>query len=238
MILAAGRGQRMLPLSDKMPKALLPVGGKPLIQWHVENLARAGFHDIVINHAYLGSMIEAALGNGKRFSVRIRYSAEAEALETAGGIANALPLLQENAFVVVNGDVYCDYDFGALHPVARALALDAANTLGHLVLVDNPPHHPHGDFSLNHNQVGGNAARLTFSGIAVYQAALFSSIVAGSKASLAPLLHVAIAAGRIRGERFEGAWIDVGTPERLDEANRRYASRATHFFSSDRNRTP
>ena len=237
MILAAGRGQRMLPLTDKMPKALLPVGGKPLIQWHVENLARAGFRDIVINHAYLGSMIEAALGDGKRFAVRIRYSAEAEALETGGGIAYALPLLQASAFLVVNSDLYCDYDFGALYPVARALALDEANSLGHLVLVDNPPHHPHGDFSLDRDRVGSAAARLTFSGIAVYQAALFSSIVAGRKASLAPLLHLAIDAGRMRGEHFTGSWIDVGTPERLDEANHHYASRATHF-SSDRDRTP
>ena len=237
MILAAGRGERMRPLTDTAPKALMRVGGKPLIQWHVESLARGGFRDIVINHAHLGSMIEAALANGERFGVGIRYSPEAEALETAGAIAMALPLLQAPAFLVVNCDIYCDYDFGTLHPAARALGVDGAHALAHLVLVDNPPHHPHGDFSLDHDKVGAGAHKLTFSGIAVYRAELFSGIVPGSKASVAPLLHRSIAAGKIRGERFAGTWIDVGTAGRLVDANQRHAARAAQLISSGRNRT-
>ncbi len=210
MILAAGRGERMRPLTDHTPKPLLPVGGKPLIVWHIERLAAAGFRDIVINHAHLGDRIEATLGDGSRFGVHIRYSAEGEALETAGGIAYALPLLGDAPFLVVNGDVYCEFDFGHL---ARQ---PAEGCVAHLVLVDNPPQHPAGDFVFEHGRLAeAGAARLTFSGIGVYRPELFSGIVRGSKARLAPLLHAGIAQGGVSAEHYRGRWVDVGTPERL-----------------------
>ena len=209
MILAAGRGERMRPLTDVAPKPLLPVAGKPLIVWHLERLARSGFRAIVINHAHLGEQIEALLGDGDAWGVRIDYSAEPEgALETAGGIANALPLLGDEPFLVVNGDIFCDWDF------SRATVGDDA--LAHLVLVDNPPHHPDGDFALDGAKVGaGRTARLTFSGIGIYRPELFAGIERGRPAKLAPLLREAIAAGRVTGEKHSGRWEDVGTPERL-----------------------
>jgi MurNAc alpha-1-phosphate uridylyltransferase len=208
MILAAGRGERMRPLTDLTPKPLLPVAGKPLIVWHLERLARTGFRDIVINHAHLGDQIEALLGDGAAWGVRIAYSAEPQgALETAGGIANALPLLGNASFLVVNGDIFCDWDF------ARAQIGDA---LAHLVLVDNPPHHPEGDFTLDGTKVGaGGTAKLTFSGIGSYRPELFAGIARGQPAKLAPLLREAMAAGRVTGEKHAGRWEDVGTPERL-----------------------
>jgi MurNAc alpha-1-phosphate uridylyltransferase len=213
MILAAGRGERMRPLTDSTPKPLLPVAGKPLIIWHLERLARAGFREVVINHAHLGDQIEALLGAGDAWNLRIRYSAEPRgALETAGGIANALRLLDgslsDQPFLVVNGDVFCDWDF------AQAPGIDV--DLAHLVLVDNPPHHPEGDFTLMAGKVGaGRTARLTFSGIGIYRPAFFAGIAPGTSAKLAPLLHMAIKAGRISGEHHVGRWEDVGTPERL-----------------------
>lgn len=208
MILAAGRGERMRPLTDVTPKPLLPVAGKPLIVWHLERLARAGIREIVINHAHLGDQIEALLGDGEAWGVRIAYSAEPQgALETAGGIANALPLLGDQPFLVVNGDIYCDWEF------ERAAI---GTELAHLVLVDNPPHHPAGDFSLDDGKVGdGKTARLTFSGIGLYRPELFDGITHGQPAKLAPLLREAIAAGRVSGEHHRGRWEDVGTPERL-----------------------
>jgi MurNAc alpha-1-phosphate uridylyltransferase len=211
MILAAGRGERMRPLTDRTPKPLLPVAGKPLIVWHLERLARAGFHEVVINHAHLGDQIEALLGDGDAWNVRIRYSAEPQgALETAGGIANALPLLGQDPFLVINGDIFCDWDVG------RARGALGTDEFAHLVLVDNPPHHPHGDFSLQDGKVGsGETARLTFTGIGIYRPALFADIGRGQPARLAPLLHEAIAAGRVGGEYHAGRWVDVGTPERL-----------------------
>jgi MurNAc alpha-1-phosphate uridylyltransferase len=211
MILAAGRGERMRPLTDHTPKPLLPVAGKPLIVWHIERLAHAGFREIVINHAHLGEQIEALLGDGHAWGARIRYSAEPPgALETAGGIANALPLLGDETFLVVNGDIFCDWDF------SRARHALAGNALAHLVLVDNPPQHPVGDFTLAGGKVGsGDTARLTFSGIGIYRPELFAGIERGRPAKLAPLLHEAIAAGRIAGEYHTGRWTDVGTPERL-----------------------
>ncbi|MFA5913949.1 MAG: nucleotidyltransferase family protein [Burkholderiales bacterium] len=210
MILAAGRGVRMRPLTDASPKSLLAVGGKPLIAWQLEKLARAGFSEIVVNHAYLGDMIEAALGDGSRFGLSIRYSPEREALETAGGIALALPLLGAGPFLVVNADIYSDYDFSAL---AR---LDLQDRLAHLVLVDNPPQHPRGDFALAAGQVRDAGARLlTFSGIGVYAPRLFGGIAPGAKVPLAPLLRKAMAAERVSGEHYRGRWHDIGTPERL-----------------------
>lgn len=216
MILAAGRGERMRPLTDSIPKPLLEVGGKPLIQWHIERLAKAGFRELVINHAHLGSLIELALGNGSRFGVSIRYSPEGEALETAGGIANALPLLGDEPFLVVNGDVYCDYDFAALGPKLEEMA--AGELDAWLVLVDNPSHHPVGDFTLADSKVLDQGEhKLTFSGIGCYRPSLFAGIPRGDKAKLAPLLRQSMAQGRVGGEHFTGRWVDVGTPQRLRE---------------------
>jgi len=218
MILAAGRGERMKPLTDAIPKVLLEVRGKSLIAWSIEALARSGIREIVINHAHLGHMIEAALGDGRRFGVAIRYSREAEALETAGGIAQALPLLGDGPFLAVNGDLFCDFDFSAL--IGTALA----QNLAHLVLVANPPHHPQGDFAMSGTQVAETGQpMLTFSGIGLYRPELFASIKPGSKGQLATLLRAAMARGRVSGEVHRGIWHDVGTPMRLSALNERVA---------------
>jgi len=223
MILAAGRGERMRPLTDTRPKALLPVGGKPLIEWHIEKLAAAGFSAIVINHAHLGELIEAALGDGERFGVDIMYSPEAAALETAGGIVNALRLLGDAAFAVVNADVYSEFDYAHLADAARRLAHQ--DELAHLVLVANPEHHRDGDFALQNGRVAIEGARFTFSGIAAYRPAMFKGIASGSNAKLAPLLREHIAAQRVNGEFFAGRWCDVGTPARLVSLERELAAR-------------
>lgn len=213
MILAAGRGERMRPLTDATPKPLLLAGGKPLIQWHIEKLAQAGISDLVINHAHLGQQIEDALGDGSQFGVSIRFSPEAEALETAGGIANALPLLGDAPFLVVNGDIYTDYDFSRLPGLQRNMGLDAW-----LVLADNPLHHPGGDFALNGDRVEEQGEhRLTFTGIGLYRPSLFRNIVRGDKAKLAPLLRAAMDRGAVGGEYYAGRWMDIGTPQRLNE---------------------
>ncbi len=236
MLLAAGRGERMRPLTDHTPKPLLEAGGKPLIVWHIEKLARAGITDLVINHAHLGAQIETALGDGSRYGVRIAYSDEGTALETAGGIAYALPLLVPSPsgggiegggepFAVINSDIFCDYDFGQL--VERAAALQTSSDVAHLVLVDNPPHHPKGDFAFSENRVCPlfpftypPPAFLTFSGIGVYKPSLFSRIARGSTAPLAPLLRAQINVGRVSGEHHRGMWMDIGTPERLAELDK------------------
>ena len=219
MILAAGRGERMRPLSDEMPKPLLRAGGKPLIAWHIEALVRAGIRDIVINHARLGFMIEAALADGARYGATIRYSAEGEALETAGGIANALPLLGDEPFAVINGDIACDFDYARLPAIAGAMRARALQA--HLVLVPNPPHHPRGDFALRDGRVlAEGGAKRTFSGIGVYDPALFAGIARGTKAPLAPLLRAAMVEGAVSGELHAGRWTDVGTPERLAELDK------------------
>ena len=212
----------MRPLTDHPPKPLLQAGGKPLIVWHIERLARAGITGIIINHAHLGEQIEAALGDGSRFGAHITYSPEGKALETAGGIANALPLLGNAPFAVINGDIWCDYDFAQLP--ARAAAMQASGDVAHLVLVDNPPHHPNGDFVLNGSRISPLPASrlplpvlLTFSGIGIYQPALFGGIPRGSVAPLAPLLRAQIALGKVSCEHYRGLWADVGTPQRLAE---------------------
>jgi len=211
MILAAGRGERMRPLTDRTPKPLLPVAGKPLIVWHLERLARAGFRDIVINYAHLGDQIEALLDDGSAWGVSIRYSEEPPgALETAGGIANALPLLGNAPFLVVNGDIYCEWDFGRAHDAL------ASEDLAHLVLVPNPAHHPGGDFALDADRVAADGAtRVTFAGIGIYRPQLFASVERGKPAKLAPLLRTAMSEHLVAGESFAGRWVDVGTPERL-----------------------
>ena len=210
-ILAAGRGERMRPLTDHTPKPLLPAGGKPLIVWHLERLAAAGFKEIVVNHAHLGSQIEAALGDGAQWGLHIQYSPEPPgALETAGGIAAALPLLGKEPFLVVNGDVYCDIDFGRfLKSTADA----------HLVMVPNPAHHNSGDFSLDGARVvhANGEQTFTYSGVAVFTPSFFAEVKPGSIMKLRPLLDAAIAAGTLTGERHTGRWVDVGTPQRLAE---------------------
>ncbi len=214
MILAAGRGNRMRPLTDHTPKPLLRVGGKPLIQHHIERLAAAGIREIVINHAHLGQQIEAALGDGERFGVAIRYSAEGEgqALETGGGIFKALPLLGPDPFLVVNGDIWTDCPFADLWLREGDLA--------HLVLVANPPHHPGGDFGLHGGRVGSaGEPRLTFSGIGLYHPELFAGCSPGAF-PLAPLLRRAMDGDRVGGSRHLGHWCDIGTPERLAELDR------------------
>lgn len=209
MILAAGKGERMRPLTLTTPKPLIPVAGVPLIEYHLGALARAGFTEVVINHAWLGEKIEAHVGNGERFGLQVTYSRETQPLETGGGIFQALKYLGDEPFVVVNGDIWTDYDFAALR---RPLA-----GLAHLVLVPNPEHHPEGDFLLQDGQVqvpSTSVDTLTYSGIAVLHPQLFADSAAGAF-KLAPLLRFAMRDGDVSGEQFDGHWIDVGTPERL-----------------------
>ena len=220
MIFAAGRGDRMRPLTDHTPKPLLTVGGKPLIVWQIERLAAASVRDIVINHAWLGAQIEAALGDGSAWGVQLAYSPEDEALETAGGVAQALPLLHagdgHSVFIAVSGDVFCSYDFVALRE--RASALAAQSTPGmHLVMVPNPAYHPHGDFALADDGVlsADGANRLTFGNIGLYDTRLFAGIARGTRLAMTPLYHEAISEGRATGERFDGRWENVGTPAQL-----------------------
>lgn len=213
MILAAGRGERMRPLTDSTPKPLLEVKGKSLIQYHIEAVAKAGFDEIVINHAWLGEKIEAQLGNGRQFGVSIEYSREGKALETGGGIFHALPLLGNAPFIVINGDIFTDYNFdGLLDKLSGDLLL-------HLVMVPNPEHNPKGDFALERDRVlAEGEPRYTFSGIAAYQPEVFAHCQPGSF-PLAPLLRKAMATNQAGGEIFQGLWTDVGTPERLAKLN-------------------
>ena len=213
MILAAGRGERMRPLTDTIPKPLLNVGGKPLIVWHLEALVEAGIRDVVINHAWLGEQIEASLGDGRAYGIRIQYSPEKPAaLETAGGIIQALPLLGQDPFLVINGDIWCDYP---LQKLARQ-TLDSS-CLAHLLMVDNPPQHLEGDFVLEKGLLGMDGEqRFTFSGIGLYSPALFTGLAPGRR-PLAPILRAAMTEGRISAEHYAGQWVDVGTPARLQQ---------------------
>ena len=223
MILAAGRGERMRPLTDTCPKPLLKAGGKSLIVWHLERLERAGFAQIIINHAWLGALVEAILAADAPKTLGITYSPEGEALETAGGIANAMPLITAGAaddapFLVVNGDIWCDFDVARARTIAGQMA--ASNALAHLVMVPNPAQHPHGDFALDAGCISEPstttaAPTLTFSGIGIYRPALFNSVTRGDKAKLAPLLRAAMSARQVSGELFTGRWEDAGTPARL-----------------------
>lgn len=209
MIMAAGRGERLRPLTDDIPKPLLNVGGKALIEHTIIHLRDAGFHDIVINHSHLGHKIVDFLGDGDRYGVTIQYSAEPEgALETGGGIRQAIDLLDHEAFLVINGDIWTDFPLQTLPTRLSGLA--------HLVLVDNPPHHNKGDFYLQDTKVNfDNGKKLTFSGIGVYSPALFIQLESG-KYPLAPILRDAIGKNLVSGEYFDGKWIDVGTLERLN----------------------
>ncbi|MCF6282213.1 MAG: nucleotidyltransferase family protein [Candidatus Polarisedimenticolaceae bacterium] len=217
MILAAGRGERLRPLTDHTPKPLLHAAGKALIVYQIEALAQAGIHDIIINHAHLGEQIEQQLGSGARWGVTIHYSPESEALETGGGIFNALPLLGDEPFLVVNGDIWTDFNYSQLQLTEGHLA--------HLVLVKNPPHNPNGDFVLQSGEiVEAEAARYTFSGIGLYHPALFAGCSAGAF-PLAPLLRQAISRGSVSGECFNGDWIDVGTLQRLNQLSQMLSAR-------------
>ena len=229
MIFAAGRGERMRPLTDTCPKPLLVVGGKPLIVWQIERLARAGFQTIVINHAWLGEQIEAALGDGSRWGVQLRYSAEHEALETAGGIVQALPLLEDDGasevFVAVSGDVYADFDYAALN--ARAETLAALREPGmHLVMVPNPAFHPNGDFGLVDGVLSLEAQpRFTFGNIGLYDTRMFRDLPRGTRRALTPYYRETIANGLASGELYEGLWENVGTPAQLQALDQRVSAR-------------
>jgi len=215
MILAAGLGTRLRPLTDTVPKPLIEAGGKALIVWHIEKLAALGIHDIVINHAWLGDRLEQALGDGSRLGVRIVYSREGmPPLETAGGIRRALPLLGTEPFVLVNGDVWSDLDFARLPGVRDVVLPDGIDA--HLVLVPNPDFHPRGDFTLaaDGRVHVGDTDTLTYAGMAVLRPALFAALPDGP-APLAPLLRAAMARNAVSGERHDGRWTDVGTLERL-----------------------
>ncbi len=218
MILAAGLGTRMRPLTDKTPKPLLKVGGMPLIVWHIERLAHDDFSDIVINIAHLGYQIPEVLGDGSEWGVNITYSDEQEegGLESAGGIIKALPLLGDTPFLVLNGDIWTDYDFQANRKLAEGI-------LAHLILVPNPEHNPEGDFALDDQQVV-DAKQYTFSGIGYYSPELFKEVPYG-KSALAPLLRAAMKEGKVTGELYEGEWLDIGTPERLELLNAQLMNR-------------
>jgi len=241
MILAAGRGERMRPLTDHCPKPLLQVGGRSLLEWHLLALARAKIRDVVINLSWKGSMIPQLVGDGARYALRITYSDEGDgALETAGGIVRALPLLGDAPFLVINGDIWTDFDY------ARPPQLDP-QALGSLIVVPNPPQHPHGDFALLPRGVSVPAGvsggvfdiladperlaaptappRFTFSGIAHYRREFFDGVAPGRQ-PLLPLLRRAAAAGRLRGRLYQGLWFDIGTPERLRELDERLAGGA------------
>jgi len=216
MILAAGRGERMRPLTDRMPKPLLPVGNKTLIEHHIIALQKAGIRNLVINHAYLGDKIEAYLGSGEKYGVKIAYSAEGhgKALETGGGIFKALPLLGDDPFIVVNADIWTDYDFSQL---------SINESVAHLVLVSNPGHNQSGDFAIKQGKlVTDGTQKLTYSGIGIYRAELFEGC-SGGAFPLVPLLRDAIKRGQVSGEFYPGYWIDVGTPERLKQLEKMLA---------------
>jgi MurNAc alpha-1-phosphate uridylyltransferase len=227
LVLAAGRGERMRPLTDTIPKPLLQVQGKSLLAWHLEALAKAGLTQVVINHAWLGEQIEASLGSGKQFGLQIFYSREESALETAGGICKALLLLRANDyFLVINGDVFTPH-LPIQGLIQRVLELRSQDQLlAHLVMVPNPPQHPHGDFYLDQTMVrddgyvGATGAKLTFSGIGIYHHTLFKGLISGQSAKLAPILRKAMADNRVSGEKYLGSWHDVGSPERLAELNK------------------
>lgn len=227
-ILAAGRGERMRPLTDALPKPLLTIQNKSLLAWHLESLAKAGIPKVVINHAWLGSKIESALGDGQQFGIQIQYSPEVTALETAGGICKALPLLvPADYFLVINGDVFSPHlPIAQILQTASQLGAQSNQPLAHLLMIPNPIQHPDGDFYLNSSSISDQestgAEKLTFSGIGIYHKALFKDLKIGSPAKLAPILRQAMGENRVSGEKYLGPWHDVGTPQRLQELNAVY----------------
>ncbi|QKM65418.1 mannose-1-phosphate guanylyltransferase [Polynucleobacter tropicus] len=227
-LLAAGRGERMRPLTDNLPKPLLTIQNKSLLAWHLETLANAGIKKVVINHAWLGHKIEESLGAGNQFGLQIQYSPEETALETAGGIVKALPLLQaDDYFLVINGDVFCpNLPIDQILEEVSRIRNQASPVLAHLLMVPNPVQHPNGDFYLQGNRVstqeGSNSEKLTFSGIGIYHKDLFQNLDIDSPAKLAPLLRAAMEQNKVSGEKYLGSWHDVGTPQRLQELNAAY----------------
>jgi MurNAc alpha-1-phosphate uridylyltransferase len=227
-LLAAGRGERMRPLTDDLPKPLLTIHNKSLLGWHLETLAKAGIQDVVINHAWLGEKIEAALGNGAQFGLHIQYSPEGSALETAGGICKALPLIDpEDYFLVINGDVFSpNLPITQLLETVSKMQAGSSKPLAHLLMVPNPVQHPEGDFYLQGSVVSStgpeDAEKLTFSGIGIYHKDLFKDLEFGAPAKLAPLLRTAMEQNKVSGEKYIGPWHDVGTPQRLQELNAAY----------------
>jgi MurNAc alpha-1-phosphate uridylyltransferase len=226
MILAAGRGERMRPLSDTTPKPLLPVGGKPLIVWQIEALARAGLRDIVINASHRKEMLTAALGDGSRFGVALHWSFEPSPLEAAGGIATALPLLPPGPALIVSGDVWTAFDYASLLPRAAAMARDPASPRAHLVMVPTPAWHPAGDFVLRDGMLAlDGGERLVYGNIGLHDTALFQELPRGTPLKLLPLWRDWIAGGLVSGELYNGPWANVGTP---DELGRLDAELRTH----------
>ena len=222
IILAAGRGERLRPLTDTVPKPLLEVGGRALIEWQVERLARAGFNDIVVNHAHLGAMIEARLGDGKRFGARIRYSPESPALEVAGGIAKALTFMDDVPFALVSGDIHTSFDYSSLHERIASIARDPGMHAAHWVLVDNPPWHARGDdMGVADGRIVRGGPRLTYGNIAVFHPQLFRDIVPGTWQKLFPWAYRFADEGRVSGEHYRGPWDNVGTAEQLEALNKR-----------------
>ena len=227
-LLAAGRGERMRPLTDDLPKPLLSIQNKSLLEWHLEALAKANIQDVVINHAWLGEKIEQALGNGQQFGLHIQYSPEGSALETAGGICKALPLIApEDFFLVINGDVFSpNLPITQLLETGSKMRMDSSKPLAHLLMVPNPIQHPEGDFYLHGSTVSSkeaaDAEKLTFSGIGIYHKDLFKDLEFGAPAKLAPLLKRVMEQNKVSGEKYLGPWHDVGTPQRLRELNAAY----------------
>jgi MurNAc alpha-1-phosphate uridylyltransferase len=224
MILAAGRGERLRPLTDEKPKPLLLAGGRSLIEWQIEKLAAAGFGNVVVNHAHLGGLIEEALGDGRRFGVRIRYSPENPALETAGGIAKALPMLGQGPFAVVSGDIHAEFDYARLEAPLAMIAGHPDRRAAHFVLVDNPPWHPQGDMGLADGRIMREGPKLTYGNIAVFHPSLFRDIVPGTWLKLFPWAYRFVEEGRVTGEHFRGAWDNVGTPDQLAALDRRLSA--------------
>jgi MurNAc alpha-1-phosphate uridylyltransferase len=223
LILAAGRGERMRPLTDSLPKPLLEVGGRTLIEWQVERLVRGGFRELVVNHSHLGPMIERALGDGSRFGASIRYSHEPRALETAGGVVQALPLLGDEPFAVVSADIHTDFDYASLVPRIESVARDPAVHVAHFVLVDNPPFHPSGDMALAAGWVARDGPRLTYANISVFHPEPFRQLPGGTSLKLFPWAYQLVEAGRVTGERYTGSWDNIGTPDQLAALDRRLA---------------
>jgi N-acetyl-alpha-D-muramate 1-phosphate uridylyltransferase len=221
IILAAGRGERMRPLTDAVPKPLLRAGGRPIIEWQIERLAAGGFEDLVVNHAHLGAQIEEALGDGRGLGVRIRYSHEARALETAGGVAQALPLLGDAPFAVVSGDIHTAFDYGSLAARIESIAASPRQHAAHFVLVDNPPWHASGDMGLDAGRVTRGGPRLTYGNIAVFHPALFREIAPGTALKLFPWAYRFVEEGRVTGEHYRGPWDNIGTPDQLAALDRR-----------------
>jgi MurNAc alpha-1-phosphate uridylyltransferase len=226
LILAAGRGERMRPFTDTVPKPLLTAGGRALIEWQVERLVAGGFEELVVNHSHLGAMIEAALGDGRRFGAAIRYSHEPRALETAGGIVQALPLLGAEPFAVVSADIHTAFDYASLHPRIDAISRDPGRHAAHFVLVDNPDFHPGGDMALREGRVAREGERLTYGNIAVFHPDPFRGLEPGTALKLFPWAYRLVEEGRVTGERYAGPWDNIGTPDQLAALDRRLSQPA------------